>query len=148
DELEQERSFLCEERQQLQEDLEALARDLQNVYQERQLAVFEIGGAAGPLGGDRNAFDLLEQARASVAKLEGERKALVASSQCTEAELADLRLLKDRSRAELAAARENMTVMMRMMERIIELPENENLRRELREALGDSEITREVWHWM
>ncbi|KAF4723980.1 hypothetical protein FOZ63_018369, partial [Perkinsus olseni] len=120
----------------LQEDLEALARDLQNICQERRLAEGDYGGAAGPLGEDRNAFDLLEQARASVAKLRGERKSLVASSQHTEAELADLQLLKDRSRAELAAARENMTVMMRVMERIIELPENENLKKELREALG------------
>ncbi|KAF4714507.1 hypothetical protein FOZ62_019255, partial [Perkinsus olseni] len=138
DELEQERSFLCEERQQLQEDLEALARNLQNMCQERQLAEGDYGGATGSLGEDRNVFDLLEQARVSVAKLEGERKALVASSQHTEAELADLQLLKDNSRAELAAARENMTVMMRMMGRLIELPENENLRDELREALGDS----------
>ncbi|KAF4728961.1 hypothetical protein FOZ62_024889, partial [Perkinsus olseni] len=102
DELEQERSFLCEERQQLQEDLEALARDLQNICQERQLAEGDYGGATGSLREDRNVFDLLEQARASVAKLEGERKALIASSQRTEADLADLQLLKDNSRAELA----------------------------------------------
>ncbi|KAF4675403.1 hypothetical protein FOL46_001696 [Perkinsus olseni] len=176
DELEQERSFLCEERQQLQEDLEALAHDLQNICQERQLAEGDYGHATGPLGEDRNAFDLLEQARASVAKLEGERKVLTRCLLSTyrggasrlelgsrtgveestvrstfqtvnlvrtvpvlsPTSIADLQLLKDRSKAELAAARENMTVMMRTMERIIELRENENLRNELREALGDS----------